>query len=430
MIEWSRRVLRGRFARDVGGTLAATIVTLVAGGLQAVVLARALGPAGKGVIAIVLLVPGILATLLASGFAASCVYFATRASAESSMRNATTYCAAASTLGVLVVVALALTGLLDAVAPDLDGVLFLIAAALLPVAIAQSLLGGLLTGLGHLAQVNRVRAIAAVATLAITVAVAVAGNSREPEVIALGTLVVWLAATAVQLRLMGRHGAPPQLGFDRSLLGRQLAYAIRDHPGTVLQFLNYRLDQIFVSGYLGAAGVGLYTVAVTLGELLWLLPNSIATVIFPRASRSHEGEGRRSAVIVAAASLASALIGALVLAAAGNALITTLFSSDFSDAYDALLWLLPGAVLLSPVKVLAADLAGRGYPIINSLCAACGLVVTVVLDVALIPSRGVEGAAMASSAAYAVVTLLVLAAFVSLPGTQEVRGRLSSARLR
>ena len=52
-------------------------------------------------------------------------------------------------------------------------------------------------------------------------------------------------------------------------------------------------------------------------------------------------------------------------------------------------------------KVLANELAGRGYPHYNSAVSAMALVVTLLLDVLLIPRWGAMGAAAASSVAYA-----------------------------
>ena len=68
--------------------------------------------------------------------------------------------------------------------------------------------------------------------------------------------------------------------------------------------------------------------------------------------------------------------------------------------------LLPGVVLLGAGKVLTNDIAGRGYPHYNSIVAGLTLVITVALDLLLIPRMGILGAALASSAAYSSTFLL------------------------
>jgi O-antigen/teichoic acid export membrane protein len=112
--------------------------------------------------------------------------------------------------------------------------------------------------------------------------------------------------------------------------------------------------------------------------------------------------------------LAITIIGAIVLALFGNLVIRIVFSSAFLDAYIPLLVLLPGVVLLGAGKVLTHDMAGRGYPQYNSITAGVSLVVTVILDFALIPKMGVAGAAIASTISYALSFFVTLGFYFSV----------------
>ena len=394
-----------------------SILVIVTGGLQSVLIARRFGPAGKGLIALVLLVPGTLTPLLGAGFAASCVYFASRAPASDTVKNATTFAVLASVVGASVALLLAVTGALDHIAPELSNRYLLIALGMLPVVLAQGLFGGLLMGLGEIPRVNAIRAFNALGSLGV-VGFSV-GTNRGPFLIVCGIAVVTALAVGLQIRALHALGAPIRLGWSKKVGRAQLVFAAKDHPGTVVQFMNYRLDQLFVSGYRGASGLGLYTVAVTVGEMLWLVPDAIATVVFPRASRERSGEGRHATVVAATTSLILAGIGAVGLFFVGRPLIVALFSEEFGRSYEALRWILPGAVVLGPAKILAADLAGRGYPIINSACASIGLVMTIGFDLVLIPAHGIVGAAIASSISYLAVAGTVALAFVLLPAQAE-----------
>jgi O-antigen/teichoic acid export membrane protein len=70
--------------------------------------------------------------------------------------------------------------------------------------------------------------------------------------------------------------------------------------------------------------------------------------------------------------------------------------------------LLVGLAAEGAAGVITAFLYGRGRPGLNSLAAGTGLIVTVVLDLILIPPLGAVGAAIASSAAYLTTTLTLL----------------------
>jgi peptidoglycan biosynthesis protein MviN/MurJ (putative lipid II flippase) len=70
-------------------------------------------------------------------------------------------------------------------------------------------------------------------------------------------------------------------------------------------------------------------------------------------------------------------------------------------------WILPGTVAFAVGKVMAADLAAREKVGYNSMSAILALALTVVLDILLIPRMGIDGAALASSVAYLVNTVLL-----------------------
>jgi Na+-driven multidrug efflux pump len=59
--------------------------------------------------------------------------------------------------------------------------------------------------------------------------------------------------------------------------------------------------------------------------------------------------------------------------------------------------------------VASAYLYARGRPGVNSLVLGVGLLLTVVLDLLLIPAHGALGAAWASTAAYLVTDALLIA---------------------
>lgn len=87
--------------------------------------------------------------------------------------------------------------------------------------------------------------------------------------------------------------------------------------------------------------------------------------------------------------------------------IPLVFGAQFRPSVPVIWWILPGTVALAVGKVMAADLTARGRPEYSSIFAIMALGVTVVLDLVLIPRMGIEGAALASSAAYFLDALLL-----------------------
>ena len=68
--------------------------------------------------------------------------------------------------------------------------------------------------------------------------------------------------------------------------------------------------------------------------------------------------------------------------------------------------------------VLGSALSGRGRPLPVTVGAALAFVVNVVLNLLWIPRYGIVGASLASSVSYAVVTLVVIVAYLRITGSR------------
>ena len=79
--------------------------------------------------------------------------------------------------------------------------------------------------------------------------------------------------------------------------------------------------------------------------------------------------------------------------------------------------ILPGIAVFSTVNILAAYIAGIGQPRLNLLVAVVALVVTISLDLYLIPRFGILGASLASTASYSVSAILTIILYVRKTGS-------------
>jgi O-antigen/teichoic acid export membrane protein len=114
--------------------------------------------------------------------------------------------------------------------------------------------------------------------------------------------------------------------------------------------------------------------------------------------------------LVLAASTAVGLPAALL----GGQWIGLLYGRDFVGAAEAFAILVIGCVPFGLCVVQAAALAALNQQTINLTASCAGLVVTVVLDLLLIPRFGIIGAAVASAVSYLVTTVVVVRAFSSI----------------
>jgi O-antigen/teichoic acid export membrane protein len=236
----------------------------------------------------------------------------------------------------------------------------------------------------------------------------------------LATIAVQIAVLVVTGWFLGCRRGQFFPRWDGSVAAPTTKYGVKTLFGNLLQFFNYRLDVFLVNFFLGPVAVGIYSVSVLLAEVLWQLPNAASLVLSSKSVNSSHKAMNEVTPTVFWIVLATSSAGALGLAVLGQGLIRLVFSNTFASAYLPLLILLPGVVLLGGGKILSSDIAGRGYPQYNSITAAVALVATVILDVYLIPTMGIAGAALASTISYAICLALSVGFYLKVSGIQLV----------
>jgi O-antigen/teichoic acid export membrane protein len=113
--------------------------------------------------------------------------------------------------------------------------------------------------------------------------------------------------------------------------------------------------------------------------------------------------------------LATAL-AAIALFFAGRPLLRLFFTDAMLPALRPMMLLLPGVVCLSVGKVIASYLSGIGKPGYATWISSINVVLTVILDIILIPRFGIAGAAGATSIVYIVLTAASIAVFIRESG--------------
>jgi O-antigen/teichoic acid export membrane protein len=393
---------------SVGSTLAGNLLLVGSG----ILTARILGPEGKGAFAYAILLPSLALNLSILGLTKSLVYFVAgrRHSAGSAM----------GTSLILVVplaaaCALALPAVGEMLAPGDPGVKLLrITAWIMPPAAAYSLFRFAALGLQRYGEFNLLNVIDKLAPLVLLVVAILANSGNLQGFGAAYTLATVISLGAALLLLLPACGSLSiDVGYARDALG----YGLRSHLGWLAEMLNYRLDMLILQAFAGSISLGFYSVAVSVAELLWLVPSCVSVVLLPRLTQSPEIRSRATPAICRLISLL-AVVAAAGIALAAPAILPLLYGERFEPALGPLLMLLPGVAAYSVVRVLGADFSSRGRPGTPSLIAGLSLAITVVLDLVLIPRYGAMGAAMASTVAYAASGSLALLLYVRLTGAR------------
>lgn len=187
---------------------------------------------------------------------------------------------------------------------------------------------------------------------------------------------------------------------DRALARQVVSYGLRGQVGGFMTLLNLRLDFAILGALAGPAVLGTYAVASKFAELLRLPGTAITWVCYPRLAAASEADAARHARRLLRPSLLAVTAAVLPAALVVAPVIRLLYGADFEPAVLQARVLLIGMLLGGAAGVASGYLYGRGRPGLNSMAMAVGLVLTVGLDVLLIPAYGAIGAAVASTVAY------------------------------
>jgi O-antigen/teichoic acid export membrane protein len=296
----------------------------------------------------------------------------------------------------------------------------LVLAAIAALVGATSALGyarSVLTGLQQFVAANWRDLLGRTATVGLLLAAVVLGVRFNHEASPWPLLVATVAGTILTAVFMIQ-------GMARLRLEREGPTGLRDvvgysrpmYLGNLVQFLNYRLDVFLVAAFAGLRELGLYTLAVTIGQLLLIVSNAAAGVLFPRVAAASPDIAAREAARLTRTALLAGIVGAVGLALVATPLIGIVYGQAFAGSVPPLLALLPGIVALMAASVLASYIAGLGKLRINLIISVIGLCVTVPLDVLLIPRFGAVGAAIASSASYTLSAVITVRWAMKLGG--------------
>lgn len=375
------------------------ILLLVSAIVTSAVIARALGPSGRGAVAVAFSLTLLLAQFGTFGITTANPFYLAR---EPGLRDRLVTNSVVLAVGLGGVCLLAGL-LLRLVAPDavrgLQTVDLLIALLGIPALLMAQFLQSLLLGDGRTVAYNAIELGVALATLAAIVAAALAGLTPR---LALVILVAGRCAAAAAFLVAARRGTrwvPPDLGLARRMLG----YGTRVYAATLLAFLVIRIDLLLVNAYRGSEAAGLYAVAVALADALYILPSVVAVNLFAHVARGAPDE--TSARAFRSVSLIYAAIVAAAALVAGPA-ITVIYGEQFEAAAPLFRWLAPGIFCLGMLNILAQHFAANGFPLEAVLVWIPGLALNIAVNLIFLPSGPTRIAAISSSLAYALLLVL------------------------
>lgn len=394
---------------------AGNLAVRLAGLLSAIVLARSLGPAGRGVVTEAILWP----TIIVSCGAVMNVQASTFLSARYGTRGARASLQLALLAGlVLLPLSLATNWLVLGARDKASFASANLYAVIIPITMLANAFAGSLLARDRVAEFWTSRALPGLLTATATVALAAAAGLSPiafvwASVLSAGITLVWMTwrqrATIGDLR-----SHPGSLRVEALQYGGTIAMVMLPYQ------LNLRLDQLLLSLMSTEQALGLYAVATAWSSMLSVVGSGFSTVVLAHSARVEERDEASTAMLFRKVRLAMSLvvIAGVVAAVAAPLGIPLLYGSAFKGAIAPALVLCAASVPLYINIVLHDFTRGLGHPEVGIVPEVAGLVVNVGFLVTLVPRFGPLGAAIASLISYTLVCLIMMPRIVAkVPGS-------------
>ncbi len=401
------------FTQSVIGTLLTKFILIFLKMGVGVITARLLGPAGRGLFYSSIQTSGLVNTVGTLSIGEGLIYHIGKGKITSHQVFGTVFMMVAGFTSILSVVLYLLVPLLtqhflDELPEGIIPLIFL----LIPTTMAEYFSASALRGLKVFSVVNKLTIVTR-ANIFLLMFIALMFWSADVYTAVLAYTIA-LTLNAILYLIVLFYQSQLHFSFSWNELNSIIKYGTKVHIGTLLTEVEYRLDIFVLLFFLNATAVGIYSVGVTMAQILWYVSNSVNTVLFPYLASSNGKDLDLFTAQILKYTLFSNTLVVFGLVLVGFPLVQLLYGPMFSEAYFIFLVLSPGLLSDSVARSLAAWLKGTNRALALSKVSSVSLVVNILFCIILIPHWGIYGAAFSSMISYTLRAVMLTIMFCKI----------------
>lgn len=194
-----------------------------------------------------------------------------------------------------------------------------------------------------------------------------------------------------------------------------ILYGLPIYLISISWFLHLRIDTLLVNKFLLPAAVGVYSIAVGLAEKISSVAQSAGTILFPKiCSEIDEKKDfiKHFTPLACRNIIFITILMSVFLFFIAPWLVVFLYSAKFAGAILPLRILLIGMISVAGSKIIASDLSGRRVLKPRVIIGFISVLINILLNLFLIPHFGIKGAAFATSISYTILFLLTILVYI------------------
>jgi O-antigen/teichoic acid export membrane protein len=401
-----------KFFRDSASMLGSKILVIAVEFLASILIARILGPAGKGVVVTALVIPGIVLSFADLGFRQAITYFMGKKKYNDQQ--------IISTVTLAIMITSVAGCICAAVAYIASGIhirygwwVVLIPLGLIPASLTMSYANGILMAKRQITRASVLNVlpdilyVSSMFALLLFQVVAV-------ELVLLANVTANLIAAGYFLREIRKYGNMRPMFIPEilwNLLRKGVIYAL----ALFVISLNYSVDVVILEHLTNSAQVGVYSVGASIANMLWLVPNALHMVNASYSANATDSmDYARKTAFLLRMVLWISLIPFLALFFSAPYLIPWFYGAGFELSGSVVQAILPGVWTMLIFKILNSDLAGRGRPEAALWVFILAAGINVALNLLWDKPYGAIGAAWASTVSYTVGGILMAVVYARI----------------
>lgn len=401
------------YLHDIASVFGTNIFTLATNLLLVVILVRLLGPADYGLYTSVLVVPLLVVSFFQMGIRATTVYLIGSGKHDD---NAVVS-AVLSILLLTSILGIFFSGLAYFLVSTTGYTRLLIGMALatIPLRLITVYTGGIFLGKEDIPSANMMNWLSGMLMLVlafILVLLLRLGLNGALLSMLLSNLVVAAVALSKLLKQF-----TIRLTYKNPLIWKLLGTGVVYALSFLVIQLNYRLDVLLLKAMSTPTEVGIYSLGVSVAELLWQVPMAIGIVVMSRSANAIDKQSMNlSTARLLRVSLVFGIVISMFIVVLAPWVVPLVFGEKFRSSILIMQTILPGILMVIMFRILSGQLSGMGRPEVALKAFVPALVLNVVLNYLWIPDYGANGAVMATNISYTLGSVIYLYAYSRISG--------------
>jgi len=404
--EWLPKQIPTDLVQKILETFSTRILLILFSLVTSIIVARSLGPEGRGLYALALTLGMLGVQFTNLGLHSSNTFYVARDPNLLSPLLGNSLLASFS-MGSLCAL---LGGLFFYGFPEyapINGIFLVLALLWIPFGMAYLLNQNLLLGIQDTRSFNRLEVFNKIISIVLIFLVIFLGRVSPASIFATSfiALIICLGWAFIVLK---NHIHRP-IHISKSLFRRNLPYGIKSYLTSLVGFLLLRIDLLMVNQLLGKKEAGWYDIAINMSEMIYLFPLVVSTLLFPKLSAITDLKEKWNLtknVGKAMLAVMAIICGAGIILA--QPLINILYGNPFLACVPAFIVLIACKFTMAVHSILNNFIASTHVPWATIPINILILGINILLNLLWIKTYGMVGAAFSSVVCFALMIMVNL----------------------